>query len=229
MPMKTVNRRRKIKTITLPLPLRVGSVNCYLIEADPGYILIDTGGSNSRRRLMGELEAAGCKPGSLELIVLTHGDFDHAGNARSLRRTFGSKIAMHHHDVGMVARGDMFANRKRPNIIIRALMPRLSGFGPAERFRPDILVWDGDELLPYGFDARAISIPGHSKGSIGILTARADLFCGDLWTNLDEPTLNSLLDDLPAANASVAKLMMMKIGTIYPGHGLPFPMHAVAG
>ncbi|RLI67201.1 hypothetical protein DRO91_10540, partial [Candidatus Heimdallarchaeota archaeon] len=28
-----------------------------------------------------ELEKAGCKPGDLKLVVLTHGDFDHTGNA----------------------------------------------------------------------------------------------------------------------------------------------------
>jgi len=31
----------KLKTITLPLPYKLGTVNCYLIETDIGYILID--------------------------------------------------------------------------------------------------------------------------------------------------------------------------------------------
>ncbi len=34
---------REIKTITLTLPYKLGSVNCYLAESDPGHILIDTG------------------------------------------------------------------------------------------------------------------------------------------------------------------------------------------
>lgn len=223
-----MNIKTEVKHIRLPLPFSMGSVNCYLVETDDGYVLIDSGGSNSRRQLIWELEAAGCEPGLLGLIILTHGDFDHAGNARSLRRAFGGKIAMHHHDVSMVERGDMFANRKRPNVIIRALMPRLSGFGPAERFTPDILVWDSDDLSPFGFDAKAFSIPGHSKGSIGILTASGDLFCGDLWINTEKPILNTLMDDLPSANASQTKLKLMEVGTVYPGHGNPFPMHAVA-
>ncbi len=46
------------------------------IETDTGYILIDTGGSNKRTDLEKELASAGCKPGYLKLIVLTHGDFD---------------------------------------------------------------------------------------------------------------------------------------------------------
>jgi len=71
----------EIKTISLLLPYKLGGVNCYLIETDTGYILIDTGGSNRRTDLEKELESAGCQTGNLKLIVLTHGDFDHTGNA----------------------------------------------------------------------------------------------------------------------------------------------------
>jgi len=32
------------------------------------------------------------------------------------------------------------------------------------------------------------------------------------------------MDDLSAANASVEKLKKLRIKTVYPGHGKPFPM-----
>ncbi|HLE52004.1 MAG TPA: MBL fold metallo-hydrolase [Anaerolineales bacterium] len=220
--------QKEIKTISLSLPFRVGSVNCYLIATDAGYVLIDTGGSNSRQRLVSELERAGCKPGLLKLILLTHGDFDHTGNAAYLRTALGGEIAMHAADSGMVARGDMLVNRKKPNLIIRMLLPIFSGFGRLERFAPDLLVADGDDLSAYGFDASVISLPGHSKGSIGILTAGGELFCGDLLVNTDKPVLNSLTDDLAAANASLQKLGSMSIGAVYPGHGGPFPIEVVS-
>ncbi len=100
--------QQEIKTIRLLLPYRLSSVNCYLIKTDTGYILIDTGYSNKRTNLEKEFESAGCRPGNLKLIVLTHGDYDHAGNARYLREKYGTKIAMHNGDSGMVERGDMF-------------------------------------------------------------------------------------------------------------------------
>jgi len=203
----------------------MGRVNCYLIETGAGYVLIDTGSSNSRKELVRELDRSGCKPGLLKLIVLTHGDFDHTGNAAYLRNAFGGKIAMQGDDLGMVERGDMFVNRKKPNVIIRRLLPIFSGFGRSDRFTPDLLVEDGDDLSGYGIDARVISIPGHSKGSIGILTAGNSFFCGDLLVNTDKPVLNSLTDDLAAANTSIQKLGTMGIGTVYPGHGKPFPMY----
>jgi hydroxyacylglutathione hydrolase len=219
----------KIKTINLPLPFHVGSVNCYLIETDTGFVLIDTGGSNSRQEFLKELESSGCKSGLLKLIILTHGDFDHTGNAAYLRTAFDSKIAMHPDDAGMAEHGDMFVNRKKTNIIIRTLLPMFSGFGKAERFTPDILVEEGGDFTEYGFEAKVISIPGHSKGSIGILTAAGALFCGDLLDNTKEPALNSIMDDLATATGSLEKLRSLGIDTIYPGHGKPFLLRQVRG
>lgn len=211
----------EIKVITLHYLM---DVNCYLVKIGGGYILIDTGFSTGRTRLEKELGSAGCKPGSLRLIVLTHGDFDHTGNAAYLRKKFGTKLAMHYDDSGMVERGDMFWNRKKGNILIRLMAPILFGFGKSKRFKPDLYIEDGYDLSGYGFDAKVLHIPGHSKGSIGVLTADGDLFCGDLFTNWDKPVLNSIIDDSTTANSSFEKLKNLKINTVYPGHGKPFPM-----
>lgn len=88
----------KIKTISLLLPFKLGSVNCYLIENDSNYVLIDTGSSKQRTELEKELENAGCKPGHLKLIIITHGDFDHIGNVAYLRHKFAAQVAMHQDD-----------------------------------------------------------------------------------------------------------------------------------
>ena len=206
------------------MPLRMGRVNSYLIETSAGHLLIDTAGSTVRNKMLVEIGSSGCTPNSLKLIILTHGDFDHIGNAAYLRSSFGARIAMHRDDSGMAERGDMFVNRKKPNIIIKVLLPLFSGFGRKERFRPDILVSDGYGLSEYGLDAKIIALPGHSKGSIGILTGDGELFCGDLFENIKGPTLNSLMDDSAAAKVSIANLEGMKITMIYPGHGQPFTM-----
>ncbi len=216
--------QQEIKTITLPLPFKLGRVNCYLVQTDSGYILIDTGTSNKRGELLRELESAGCKPDNLKLIVLTHGDFDHIGNAAYLCERFGAKIAMHKDDSGMAEHGDMFWNRKSGNVLIKMIAPILFRFGKSNRFEPDLFIEDGYTLSEYGFDATVLAIPGHSRGSIGILTASGDLICGDLFDNTDKPVLNSIMDDLAAAHASVEKLESFAINTVYPGHGKSFPM-----
>ena len=119
------NMKQEISTISLLLPYRSGDVNCYLIETSDGYLLIDTGCPNNRTELERELESAGCQRGNLKLIVLTHGDFDHTGNAAYLRKKFGTKIAMHHDDAGMVEHGDIFWNRKKPNIFMKIIITKM--------------------------------------------------------------------------------------------------------
>jgi hydroxyacylglutathione hydrolase len=215
---------QEIRTIRLPMPFRLGTVNCYLVETDTGFILIDTGSSNKYGELENELTGAGCTPGHLKLIVLTHGDFDHIGNAAYLRDTFGAKIAMHRDDAGMAEQRDMFWNRSSGSTIFRLIAPVLFRFRKSNRFKADVYLEEGHDLSGYGLDARILSIPGHSKGSLGILTADGDLFCGDLLENTDKPATNSIMDDSTACRASVERLSKLEIRTVYPGHGKPFAM-----
>jgi hydroxyacylglutathione hydrolase len=217
---------QQIQTISLALPLRMGGVNCYLVRTDSGFVLVDTGPSNQRSTLEEALLTAGCRPGdaNLKLIVLTHGDFDHIGNAAYLRERFGAKIAMHRDDAGMAEQGDMFWNRSSGGALLRRLAPILFRFGETNRFRPDVYLEDGDALTQYGFDAGVISIPGHSKGSVAILTAAGDLFCGDLLDSTKGPAISSIMDDPSACETSLEKLKGYEIATVYPGHGRPFPM-----
>lgn len=213
----------EITTITKPFILNV-SVNCYLVRTGSGFVLIDTGRPNRRDEIGKELEGVGCRPGGLKLIILTHGDFDHSGNAAYISKKFGAKIAMHKDDSGMVEHGDMLWNRSERNILTRKVFGLLFRMGKSDRFKPDLHVGEGDDFSDIGFNAKVLEIPGHSRGSIGILTGDGELFCGDLLANVGKPDIWSIIDDSDAAQASVEKLKSFKINTVFPGHGQPFPM-----
>ncbi len=213
-----------IRTIMLPMPMGMGTVNCYLMSIVNGYILIDCGCSSSRKELHKQLDNLCVKPGLLQLVLLTHGDFDHTGNAKFLHETYGARLAIHPSDAGMVEQGNMFVNRKDPGFFARSLIPLLTGFKKSCRFTPDLLLNDGFDLFQYGINARVVAIPGHSPGSIGILTEQGCLFCGDLFENREKPQLNSLMDDMVAGKNSAAKVKDLQVKMIYPGHGFPFPL-----
>ena len=210
------------KTITF------SGVNCYLITTDKGFVLIDTGYSKHRLDIEKALESAGCMRETLKLILLTHGDFDHSGNAAYLRKKYGIKIAMHNADKGMVENGDLFYNRNAKfllRIIGKVMLFFLrDSLKKTDRFTPDMYLEDGYDLSEIGIDAKIIYIPGHSKGSIGILASTGDLFCGDLLENTRKPAKNYLIDDKKAFGARIEKLNGLEIITIYPGHGEPFTM-----
>jgi len=213
----------QITTIPLPLPLKISIVNSYLIKNVTGFFLVDTGMTNARRQLEVELERQGVQPGDLKLIVVTHGDFDHTGNAVYLRGKFSSQIAMHRGDVGMLENGDMFWNRKVDNRLLRGAMKTFMPFKQENQGTPDIFLEDGASLSAYGLDVTVYNTPGHSSGSICILTSSGELFAGDLLTNsTGKPMLNSMMYDKPQGNFSLERLKSLPIQTVYPGHGGPF-------
>lgn len=228
---------QELKTINL------GGVNCYLIKTSTGgYVLIDTGISSKRPDLVKELERAGCKPGNFELVILTHGDIDHVGSCAYLQEQYGANIALHPGDSGMVEKCDMNWNRKAKadkisflgNLIILSgrIAPFFGAPGKFETFRADIWLEDGQDLSEYGFTAKIIHLPGHSKGSIGILIDGGDpaigsgktLICGDLFINVFKPGIHFMINDLADFNASLEKLKGLNVDMVYPGHGKPFPL-----
>lgn len=221
---------QQIVPIRLPFPLKVTYANSYLVRTDNGFFLIDTGMTTARHQLELALDHECCHPGDLKLILLTHGDFDHTGNAAYLRTKFGARVAMHPGDSGMLEHGDMFFNRKIKYPLVKMLMSKFIHLAEKDRCTPDILIEDGASLVEFGWDAKAFSTPGHSTGSICILTASGELFCGDLFINpTGKPTLNTMMYDNVALKSSFERLKALSIHTVYPGHGQPFPWNALPG
>ncbi len=208
--------------------IEANQTNCYLLELEDGYVLIDTGFTKDRQEIENSLIESGCLPDKLKLILVTHGDFDHTGNCAYLRGKYDCRIAMHQDDAGMVERGDFFWNRE--NRAITKLFGKLlfsllrMNLKKEDMFSPDILLEDMQDLEIFGIDATVVQIPGHSKGSIGFLTREGDFFCGDLFVNDGRPKRNNLLSNADEYELSIRKILDMKIKTLYPGHGDSFEL-----
>ena len=195
--------------------------NCYLIKNHSGFILIDTGGRTKRKKLLKELNDSGCNTNNLKLIILTHGDFDHSGNCAYLKEVFKPLIAMHKNDLEIVQLGKKSGSSLNP---IKRIINSILGIKP---FSPDFTVEDGYNLKEFGLNARIICLPGHSEGSIGVLTDNGDLFCGDLFINKENPKLNRIAINKREQISSLWKLKNLYISTVYPGHGKPFPIESL--
>lgn len=227
------------------IPIDLGGVNSYLIEVGQGFVLVDTGGhlvldksfDNRRRKLLTALDAAGCAPGGLRLIFLTHGDNDHAANAAYLRETFGAPLAMHPDDLALVEQPDLalymgsFRYRSAAlNLVFRLMKGKIARITQKtledfQGFRPDILLSDGQDLSEYGVDAQVVSLPGHTPGSVGLLFRDGTLLSGDTLVNNKKPASAPNAADFRALSQSVARLKGLNIQTVYPGHGTPFSFH----
>lgn len=214
--------------------INLGFVNAFLIPAGDAFILVDTGISQQWSRLENALRTAGCLPDRLKLVVITHGDADHTGGCVRLRDRYHARIAMHAADVPLVESGQM------PKRITRGLGNKLMvGIGGVlmkltrarpggATFTPDILLQDGQSLSEYGLDAVVLHTPGHTPGSICILTGDGQLLTGDTFTNNTRPDLAMFIQDPAQLQASVERIKGLKAITVFPGHGKPFPFEKIA-
>ncbi len=207
-------------------------VNCYLVTVGRAvFVLVDSGLASQRTKIDRALQAAGCEHGNLKLIVATHADADHIGNCAFLRQKYGARIALHADELEAAQTGDPVRNKNIPRSVkgrLTRLILRRFRLATADCFVPDLTLGDGDDFRAYGFEASTLHLPGHSNGSIGILTEGGDLFCGDLLRNERQPSPGRGIFDQEEFEAGLAKLRQLQVATIYPGHGKPFTMQALA-
>lgn len=208
-------------------------VNVYLVKTDNGYFMIDTGLEMSRKKLEKAFKSEEINPAEITLVIITHGDIDHIGNCAYLKKKYGLKIAVHECDADLCRTGKINSSRKikstflskifRSIISVLIVKPVMKKY-PVETFEPDIILTDGQNLQSLGFDAKVIHIPGHTKGSIGLLTDKGDFFSGDTINNRTIPTAANIIENEDALNSSLEKIKQIPIRNVYPGHGSPFPM-----
>lgn len=215
--------------------LPLGFSNVYLL-GEPGepWVLVDTGAPGHGRLIRRAAERR-FGPGAKPLcIVLTHGHFDHAGNALELANFWDIPILAH-----------------------RLELPYLTGkskYPPCDPTAPGFLAFLSRFFGPQGFDFgsrvqalpfgdlpgprgwRWVHTPGHSPGHISLFRPDdAILIAGDAFSTVDLDSLLALIRgqrrisrpptpftcDWPAAAESVKLLDRLNPLTFACGHGSP--------
>ncbi len=215
---------------TLPAAIREGAIlraptayaASYLLRVTGGWIIVDTDIPGSDAFIMGALDILGAEPGDVRLIALTHGHVDHAGSARDLARLTGAPVAIHPSDMNLVR----YAPRAIPPISgpfgrqRRVILGMCAKCLPARPFDPDLELTDGQTLEDFGLPATVVWTPGHTFGSISIVTSRGEAFIGDL-ASIRGPKLrpNAIAMDPTTLDASLKRLLGFAPRAIYPGHG----------
>jgi len=222
--------------------LDLGGVNVYLLKAKDSFVLIDTGGYTFRDRPLNDrcglldekLIENGCTPEKLKLIILTHGDIDHIANCKFLKEKYNTKIFIHKDDLHLtkdLTIEKIFSNFKFNSVgykIISGIMHPLfvkitkKIISNYNEFEVDTIIDENFNLKPYDLNAEILHLPGHTKGSIGLLFDDGSLIVGDTLSNTKKPdyAMNAL--DFKLLRKSVSELKNKNITMVYPGHGDPF-------
>ncbi|SHK55498.1 Glyoxylase, beta-lactamase superfamily II [Desulfatibacillum alkenivorans DSM 16219] len=212
--------------------LRTGFANVWLLKGTQGYLMVDAGLPGKHRILFNRLKRLDISPEEIRLVVITHVHFDHAGNLAAMVRRSGCPVIVHEADARDLARGRWqipdgtipFAKaavrlgRRLPGLLARA-----TGF---EAVRPDITIESPMSLASWGFDADVLPTPGHTAGSISVMTHDGHAMVGDLAYNemprFYKRRIPPFGNDPDAMKTSWALLRQKGAKTIYPGHGAAF-------
>ena len=198
--------------------IQCGNGNCYLVYEGDDAILVDTCRAQHRYKI---LEA--CKNKNVKLIVLTHGHVDHIQNAAYLSKELNAPIAMHKADYEL-SKDNMkepLSAHKILGKLVLALSIKSFREDIIESFEPEVFLQEGDTLEFYGIQAAVVELPGHTKGSIGLMVDEGALIVGDALMNMFYPTKSMLYGDRNMMEKSAKKISSYNDTTIYLGHGKP--------
>jgi hydroxyacylglutathione hydrolase len=181
------------------------SANCYIAgrEADSSGFLIDPGGN--AREICEAIDKSGY---NIETIILTHGHSDHIAALYEVRQYTGAEVMIHRFDAEF-----------------------LTGYGPvSSQFGisyttpdpPDRLLDDGDAISVGSLSLAVIHTPGHTPGSICLMTGNY-LFTGDTLlrrgigtTLMPGSSRRQLVESI-----RTRLLCLPNETTVLPGHGQP--------
>ncbi|MHA1915884.1 MAG: MBL fold metallo-hydrolase [Promethearchaeota archaeon] len=183
-------------------------LNLYLILGIHSALLIDTGsGLFPLKPIVDELIS-----NRKLLVINTHSHFDHIGGNHEFNR-----IQIHGEEVEHVSRPfNVEFLKDSPKEIVKLYNSVNFTFQPAKQI---ISIKGGDIFDLGGITVRVIHTPGHSLGSISLLTNKNELFTGD---TAHYGTMYLTKDYFPIFLSSLSKLMKLFEDNhyieIYPSH-----------
>ena len=210
----------------------VGICNCFLLRGEQ-TILVDAGAWGGTSAFVRGLESLSVDPKSIDLILLTHGHWDHITCLSDIREMTGAKVAVHGRDQFMVETGEPpFPAGTTPYGRMMAASAKALLHPHLPKIKVDRVLDDnGMSLAEYGIPGKVIYTPGHSMGHSSILLDSGDALVGDMamndWYLRLSPGLPVLADDINLVVQNWKKILPMGIKRVYPAHGMDFPVEVI--
>ena len=208
--------------------INLGISTIYLLEGDK-CILVDAGIPGQEKLLLRALGHANIRPEMIELLIITHGHFDHIGMANFIAETTNAKIVIHQQDLEMLesGRSPILPGTTPWGKMMVAFMSRVMRRVSVQPAKADIILGDdGLGLYEFGIPGRVVYTPGHTLGSVSVLLDGGDAFVGDLAMSARyfrwNPGPSILAVDWDLVLQSCWKLLEAGARFIYPAHGKRF-------
>lgn len=234
-----MNYTFKVSILEIPTPFSVGTVNVYLLEAEP-LTLIDTGVQTPEAEsvLNKGLRDLGYSLNDIKRIFITHGHYDHSGLAGRISAVYGADVYIHPIEASNMKGWANLVRRKAavclaggiPRKIFNEIIDTVQMGEDLVKSLEGYIPLTGGELLPFdGFELEVLHTPGHAPGHLclfhreqGILLA-GDTLLAHITPNpvmeLDNTAEDGRLKSLKQYMNSLNLLEELPINRVLTGHG----------
>ncbi|MGL4598223.1 MAG: MBL fold metallo-hydrolase [Bacteroidia bacterium] len=211
--------------------IKLSISNCYLLQGDKN-ILVDSGNPGEGQKIIAALREKGLELRDISLILHTHGHADHCGSTQELLRVCEIPTAIHVADRFM---SDQGTNGEIKTKGLTAFLVKPFINKPYPSFQTDISIEQETDLSAFGVEAKIYFTPGHTQGSISIVTDQNEAILGDLLMGgymggrffSHIPDYHYFVNDLEQVNQSIKKMLNFRADTFFAGHGGPLKRKAI--
>ncbi len=207
--------------MTKVIPIKAGIGNCFLVIQEDKFFLVDTGEKDNESNIAKAITSRGLKLNNLQFIFLTHTHYDHAGSAYALKQMTGASIIVHESEIDYLIDGfQPLPKGTSPffKFIIALGSLRKKSKTTINGVKPDITFSNSLNLNNFGFDAKIIHTPGHTKGSSCLIIDKYALV-GDTMFNVFGNIYPPFANDSKKLNHSWKLLSNTNVDFYYPAHG----------
>lgn len=158
--------------------LNLGFTKIYLLRTDSGYIQFDAGYKNNVKKYLRLLDDYNILPEEIKLIIINHAHFDHTGALKEIQALTNAKVLVHENEKEFVAKG-ISAEGRPQTLLAKMMIPIIpKSWAQTDPVEPDIVVQDNYSLIDFGVKAKVIHTPGHTPGTISVITEEGDALIG---------------------------------------------------
>jgi glyoxylase-like metal-dependent hydrolase (beta-lactamase superfamily II) len=138
--------------------IEIRETNCYLLQGASGTIIIDPGPLGGAATMRAGTAQAGIQPEDVRLIFVTHGHLDHYGVAPQAKDWCSAPVATHPSESAFSQdrRNALPPAQTLRGSVVRWFYLLLSPLAQFAPLQADIPIGDGEDLSPYGVDARVV-------------------------------------------------------------------------
>ncbi|MEF8725673.1 MAG: MBL fold metallo-hydrolase [Candidatus Bipolaricaulota bacterium] len=205
----------------------MGTVKSFLLVGNGSdLILVDAGNPGDGGKIVEKVQTLGYRLKDVSLIVLTHGHRDHVGGVAELTKALSAKVVVHERDSRAFSEGESLSTTPA-RFTGRLLKP----FATDKKFplpedEPDRIKQSSVSLKCFGIDGEIIHTPGHTFGSLSVVSENGIAVVGDLimgkFIVFGRASLPIFAEDLPSVKDSIKRVLSAGPKRIYSSHGGPF-------